>query len=94
MNKKAQGLTITTVVVAVLAILVLVVLFYIFTTKTGGLSKQLSVCPGACVTKAECTTNLGGVPIPGKHLVDYASTTVCEDQLPQGNYVCCSVSAA
>ncbi len=88
MNKKAQALTITTVVVAVLAILVLVVLFYIFTTKTGGLAKQLKVCPGECMSSNECIAE-GGAPLPGDYLESYTSVNKCSDKTPKE--ICCSV---
>jgi hypothetical protein len=85
MNKKAQGLSITTVVVAILAILVLVVLFYIFTTKTGGLSRQLITCPGDCADSAAACGKYGGVELPeqttGKYITKQGNT--CN--------VCCSV---
>ncbi|MBN1644480.1 hypothetical protein JW851_00370 [Candidatus Woesearchaeota archaeon] len=91
MNKKAQGLTITTVVVAILAILVLVVLFYIFTTKTGGLSKQLITCPGDCMTETECNEVYGGVRLPGENYVqrNIEPPKKCSDIDP--NFICCSV---
>ena len=86
MNKKAQGLSITTVVVAILAILVLVVLFYIFTTQTGGLTRQLITCPGTCDTGRELCELHGGTLLPG--------TTKYLD--PQGRQCvdCCSVRIA
>lgn len=85
MNKKAQGLSITTVVVAILAILVLVVLFYIFTTKTGGLSRQLITCPGDCATDASHCAKYGGVALPKETTGNYITQ--------QGNTckVCCTV---
>lgn len=43
-NKKAQGLSMSIVVVAVLAILVLVVLAVIFTTQTGKTGRELQGC--------------------------------------------------
>ncbi|MBD3361306.1 hypothetical protein GF358_00785 [Candidatus Woesearchaeota archaeon] len=90
MNKKAQGLTITTVVVAVLAILVLVVLFYIFTTKTGGLSRQLITCPGDCANSEEACIKYGGIAVPtetaGKYITSNGNTcpVCCSVRLPTG----------
>ncbi|MBW2968924.1 hypothetical protein KY314_02305 [Candidatus Woesearchaeota archaeon] len=86
MNKKAQSLTINTVVIAVLAVLVLVVLFYIFTTKTGGFAKQLKVCPGECMSANDCI-KYGGAPLPDDYLESYSSVNTCADK----SLVCCSV---
>ncbi len=83
MNKKAQSLSITTVVVAILAILVLVVLFYIFTTKMGGLSKQLITCPGSCNVDLATCEQYGGTFLP--------STTKYVDTAGNPCSVCCSV---
>jgi len=99
MNKKAQGLTITTVVVAVLAVLVLVVLFYIFTTKTGGLSKQLITCPGDCAVSAEACENGGGVVLktePGYKNPDnndWSCNYCCSVALPDDKKVSGSLGA-
>jgi hypothetical protein len=57
MNKKAQGLSISTIVIAALAILVLVVLAVIFTGKAGLFSKTVStdcqVNGGVCKVSCE-----------------------------------------
>ena len=51
MNKKAQGLSMTTIVVAALALLVLVVLALVFTGRMGEFSagvKDAATCNQAC----------------------------------------------
>jgi hypothetical protein len=51
MNKKAQGLSMTTIVVAALALLVLVVLALVFTGRMGSFStgiKEVGTCAQAC----------------------------------------------
>ena len=52
MKKKAQGLSMTTIVVAALALLVLVVLALVFTGRMGSFStgiKEVADCKQACV---------------------------------------------
>ena len=52
MEKRAQGLSMTTIVVAALALLVLVVLALVFTGRMGGFStgvKEVADCKQACV---------------------------------------------
>ncbi len=58
MNKKAQGLSITTIVVAAIAVVVLVVLVLIFTGKMGwfrGSSGSCEVNGGSCVAAEDCS---------------------------------------
>ena len=52
MKKKAQGLSMTTIVVAALALLVLVVLALVFTGRMGDFSKgvkNVGTCDQACI---------------------------------------------
>jgi len=52
MKKKAQGLSMTTIVVAALALLVLVVLALVFTGRMGNFStgvKEVGTCEQACI---------------------------------------------
>ena len=52
MNKKAQGLSMTTIVVAALALLVMVVLALVFTGRMGDFStgvKSVGTCDQACI---------------------------------------------
>ena len=56
-RKKAQGLSLTTIVVAALAILVLVVLAVIFTGRIGKFTKEAESCNakgGRCIAAADC----------------------------------------
>ncbi len=65
MNKKAQGLSITTIVVAAIAIVVLVVLVLVFTGKIGWFRTTSNNCVvngGTCVDKGDCS---GGRVISG-----------------------------
>lgn len=55
MNRKAEGLTLQTIVVAVLVLVVLVVLIYIFANKIGGVRTELDSCAakgGVCNTNS------------------------------------------
>jgi hypothetical protein len=45
-TKKAQGMSMTTIVIAAIALLVLVVLIMIFTGRIGGFTKGLDSCTG------------------------------------------------
>ena len=52
MKRKAQGLSMTTIVVAALALLVLVVLALVFTGRMGNFStgvKEVGTCEQACI---------------------------------------------
>ena len=73
MEKRAQGLSMTTIVVAALALLVLVVLALVFTGRMGDFStgvKKVGTCEQACsaagLTKstATCTITTDGY-MPG-----------------------------
>ena len=72
MKKRAQGLSITTIVVAALALLVLVVLALVFTGNMGGFTtgvKESANCNQACKASAfngqgECLDD-GSNLIPG-----------------------------
>ncbi|MBW3001721.1 hypothetical protein KY338_01005 [Candidatus Woesearchaeota archaeon] len=56
MNKKAQGLPITTIIIAILALLVLVVIILIFTGKVRVFGGELVSCTGkgGFCTKESC----------------------------------------
>jgi len=43
-NKKAEGLTLETIVIAVLVLIVLAILIYIFSSKMGGVQSGLESC--------------------------------------------------
>lgn len=57
MNKKAQGLPITTIIIAILALLVLVVIILIFTGKVRVFGGELVSCEGKggfCTSAKNC----------------------------------------
>ncbi|MBI4141225.1 hypothetical protein HY485_05305 [Candidatus Woesearchaeota archaeon] len=54
MNKQAQGLPITTVILAALGLVVLLILFGILTGKLQWFGKGLVACPGTCMLENEC----------------------------------------
>ena len=90
MRKKAQGLSITTIIVAVIALVVLVVLVAIFTGRIGIFSKgisEVSTCEGlggGCQIRT-CDNNqerIFGASDCGKDLsndggVDYSQADYC-----------------
>jgi len=49
MQKRAQGLPITTIILAILGIVVLVILFAITTGRLAIFTRGVSECPGECV---------------------------------------------
>ena len=76
MDKKAQGLSINTIVVSAIAVVILVVLILVFTGKIGLFNKNVSACAqngGHCTTDASCGDNARNV--------NY--------QCPDDNQICC-----
>jgi hypothetical protein len=49
MDKKAQGLPITTIIIAILGLVVLVILFAITTGRLAIFGRATAECPGTCV---------------------------------------------
>jgi hypothetical protein len=88
MMKKAQSLSITTVVIAILAVLVMAVLFFVFTGRMGLFTKEIQTCPsGPCVLEEDCK-EAGGFELPGDYL-DPVENKKCSE-IP-GDYVCCNL---
>lgn len=58
--KKAEGLSISTVVIAAIALVVLIVLVLIFTGRIGFFQSQLESCPPG--TEAQATCSAGTLP--------------------------------
>ena len=48
MNKKAQGLSLNTIIIAVIVLIVLVILILIFSGKIGGFRRGINACDGTC----------------------------------------------
>ena len=83
MKKRAQGLSMTTIVVAALALLVLVVLALVFTGRMGNFStgvKEVADCKQACTAAGfngepeTCTTDSQN-KLPG--IKDQSGNTCC-----------------
>jgi len=84
MNKKAQGLSMNTIIIAVLVLVVLVILILIFSGKMGGFRRGINACDGTCVEKAsDCGEDENPI-----YLVN------CDDngdgESERGNYCCIS----
>ena len=83
MKKKAQGLSMTTIVVAALALLVLVVLALVFTGRMGNFAsgvKQTTTCEQACISagfKDDSTTSIDN-PLTGYKTDDGKGICYCE----------------
>jgi hypothetical protein len=93
MNKKAQGISLTVIVVAVIALIVLVVLSMVFTGKIKGFGKgvddtassfkNLCEIPG---TARECVSSIGDCqPDDG----DVLSGTFSDCEKQGSSYLCC-----
>ena len=50
MNKKAQGLPLSTIILAALGLVVLVLLFALLTGRLAIFGRGLAECPGSCLT--------------------------------------------
>lgn len=73
MNRKAQGLPITTIIIAILGIAVLVILFAILTGRLTIFSATVAECPGTCVVDS-LLGRPGGFP----GLVEVRTSDACE----------------
>ena len=51
-HKKAQGLSLNTIIIAVLVLIVLVILVLIFSGKMGSFRRGINACDGKCVSSA------------------------------------------
>jgi len=74
--KKAQGISMNTIIIAAIALLVLVILAVIFTGRMGDWSKKTRECKnngGECLSKDECKQKEG----QASTLIDCGSQQVC-----------------
>jgi len=54
-NKKAQGLSLNTIIIAAIVLIVLIVLWAIFTGRMGGFTSEVAKCRGLDrIPKSEC----------------------------------------
>lgn len=60
--KRAEGLSLTVVVIAIICLLVLVVLLVIFTGKIQVFNRGVEDCQGRCVESTFACDELGGQP--------------------------------
>ena len=87
MHKKAQGLSVNTIIIAAIALIVLVVLIAVFTGRFGIFSKSLGSCetnggqclpecklPNVEMTQYDCPS---GFSQSGESMVISAGKTVC-----------------
>ena len=85
MNKKAQGLSINTIIIAVIALVVLVVLIAVFTGRIGVFSKGVGDVTGD--TTKTCVGELGGELITGDECPEGKVPISSSDS--GGNKLCC-----
>ena len=81
MDRRAQGLPITTIIIAILGLVVLVILFAITTGRLAVFGRGVSECPGRCATVKTITA-----PIIGTLKIAKECDTATERTLV-GNYV-------
>ena len=87
--KKAQGMSINTIILIALALIVLVVLGYMLMTRVGLFGQGLSQCKGEgkfCTQDARSCETAGGAATPTKNCNDD------EDPEPEGSYCCVKLS--
>ncbi len=64
-GNKAQGLSLTTIIIAILVIIVLVVVVLIFTGRMGFFGRSLDTCDGDCAATAkDCRDQYDAIPVP------------------------------
>ena len=86
MDKKAQGLPITTIILAILGIVVLVILFAILTGRMAIFAGAANECPGVCIATATYVREMGVTPTTGVLETDRQCNDVTEKKL-YGNFI-------
>lgn len=76
-GNKAQGLSLTTIIIAILVIIVLVVIIMIFTGRMGLFGKSLDACEGYCVNLARDCDKETEMAIPMDCNKDTAGMEYC-----------------
>jgi len=90
MNRKGQGLSLTTIVVAAIALLVLVILSVVFIGRMGGFAGEIGECTnkgGHCRLAAEYPAT-GGCPAGETKYASWTPSCVADETYGTG-YVCC-----
>lgn len=98
MDKKAQGLPITTIILAILGLVILVILFAITTGRMAIFGRGVSECPGRCVdefskNQAHAPTNekcIEGIEkeLVGKYVLAGQPSGTAADALKQCSRCC------
>ena len=84
MNKKAQGLSLNTIIVAAIVLIVLIVLWAIFTGKMGSFSQGLTgTTEGDAACKDICTATW--IYTAGTMITNTADYTTCGSGTAQGS---------
>ena len=89
MDKRAQGLPITTIIVAILGLVVLVILFAVTTGRLAIFGRGVSECPGACVYDSNDVTTGKTTPPPtssrtGTNCIDNIEKQLVGSYIPSG----------
>lgn len=86
-KKKAQGISINTIIIAAIALVVLVVLIAIFVSKMGGFTTQLAKCSEK---GGECVRDSAACKLKGQFNTGLTSTS-CEKDSPSMPLCCIPV---
>lgn len=89
MHKKAQGISINTVIIAVIALAVLVVLFFIFTGRFKIFSEGVKEGSLSCDRGCKTVGNALGRPSAGCNPADETQLPGKYEDVPQGQLCCC-----
>ena len=68
LSKKAQGMSINTIILVALGLIILVIFTVIVSCRFQFLGRSLSECDGQCVTTKSACSN--GAPVPTTNCVD------------------------
>ena len=88
-SKKAQGISINTIIIAAIALIVLVVLVMIFTGRMGVFTTGIGAAGDA---SKYCTTELGGEIVEGSAAAPPECTTsvmISKDTIGDPTKICC-----
>lgn len=87
MDKKAQGLPITTIILAILGIVVLVILFAILTGRMAIFAGAANECPGVCLAHPTDVQKVEASPAAGVLETDRADCNPVTEKQLYGSFI-------
>ncbi len=91
MDKKAQGLPITTIILAILGIVVLVILFAILTGRMAIFAGAANECPGVCLANPTDVQKVGASVVSGVLEIDRSDCDPVTEKRLYGNFIASGV---